>query len=162
MAHAKGQLTPESAWANEDSGLPHAVVLQRRVGAGADPAALQPQGTVPTALQQIAEYLWGAPGGSPSRLLRCRVAGEGEHFAQVERLLEGMMGKQGAALPAREEKAAAAAAAFEVQAGRTFFAVPSQTNYVAQVRIPRPTPTPRHWGCLVKSNPNLHPQELQP
>jgi hypothetical protein len=115
---------------------PHGCVCQGLVGAGADPAALQPQGAVPTALEEIAMYLWGAPGGAPSRLLRCRVAGEAEQFAQVEQLLAGMMSKQGARLSAREQKEVAAA--FEVKGGRTFFAVPSQTNYVAQVSSPPP------------------------
>ena len=57
-----------------------------QVGAGADPAALE---AVPAKLEAIAAHLFDP---AAARLLRCRVAGEGERFAEVEGLLHGWLG----------------------------------------------------------------------
>lgn len=104
-AHAAAGLTPENAADNEEGGLPHVIFMQGLVGAGADPTALEPQGAVPSALQEIAAWLWGVPGGQPSRLLRCRVAGEGEQFATVEPLLAACLAKQGSVPAVGEQRA---------------------------------------------------------
>ena len=55
------------------------------MGAGADPAALE---AVPVKLEAIAAHLFDP---AAARLLRCRVAGEGERFAEVEGLLHGWL-----------------------------------------------------------------------
>ena len=60
----------------------------RQVGAGAEPAALA---AVPAALEEIANFLFDP---AASRLMRCRVAGEGERFAEVETLIKSWLAPQ--------------------------------------------------------------------
>jgi len=133
--HATAGLTPEGALDNLTSGLPHINLMQSLVGADADPAALE---AVPAALEAIAAHLFDP---SAARLMRCRVAGEGERFSEVEGLLKGWLAPQTIA-PAGVGGAdtfwAAVNASNTSATAKTFFAVPSQTNYV--VRAVRTVP----------------------
>ena len=58
------------------------IFMQQLVGPKADAALLEPGGAVPTALAEIATFLFGGE-GVPSTLMRCRVVGQREEFAQV-------------------------------------------------------------------------------
>lgn len=83
-AHAESTLTKEGAEDNQQGGIPHVNFMQKLVGPGADLSKLKKGGDVPAALEAIALFLFGSrASGAPSRLLRCRVAGEGQQFEQV-------------------------------------------------------------------------------
>jgi len=130
--HAGSTLTPEGALDNLTGGLPHVNLVQGLVGAGADPAALA---AVPIALEAIATHLFSP---DSSKLMRCRVAGEGERFPEVEALLGAWLAPQTPSLDQGNvgKFSKAVAEATGPKAGgagnNTFFAVPSQTNYVAR------------------------------
>jgi len=107
------------------------IFMQQLVGPKADAALLEPGGAVPTALAEIATFLFGGE-GVPSTLMRCRVVGQREEFAQVESLLGEWVAQQVAGGVEASADDFSKVADFVPSSSKTFFAVPSQTNYVAQ------------------------------
>jgi hypothetical protein len=132
---AKSTVRPYMALEEKSEGLPFVVALQRLVGDGKAGVS-----EVCSALSEIAAHVFG--GGAP--VLRARLSAETGALGAARKGLDGFIRRLGAARKEGEGECAGEAgertvgdalSSFEPSVGRTFVAVPTQTNYcVASVR----------------------------